>query len=270
MVEPTSKRSRTNHLTSRSTLPLELDDHALAHRLADETARRLVEAQKVAWAQGHRGWSLEEVGDSLAHEYLVAELAALRPDDGLLSEEGHDDGARVHSSRAWIVDPLDGSSGFGVGNQEWAVHVGLSIGGLPKVGAVAVPGLNITGSTLEVPHVPDRSDRRPVVVTGRSRNHSDGRVLAAALDADLTACSSAGVKAMLVASGQADVYVHNSPLYEWDVCAPIAVALAAGLDACGADGEPLRFNKEHPVVSNLVICRPEYTTDVVNALQSMY
>lgn len=249
---------------------MELDDHELAHRLADETARRLVQAQKVAWAQGHRGWSLEDVGDALAHEYLAGELAIHRPDDGLLSEEGHDDGARVQSRRAWIIDPLDGSSGYGVGNQEWAVHVALSIEGLPQVGAVAVPGLDLTASTLECPPVPARGDRRPIVVTGRSRSHVDGQPLANALDADLTTCSSAGVKAVLVATGQADVYVHNSPLYEWDVCAPIAVALAVGLDACGGDGEPLRFNKKHPVVSNLVICRPEYTTDVVHALRSLH
>lgn len=246
------------------------DDHQLAHRLADETARRLIDAQRTGWAQGHRGWSLEDIGDSLAHEYLVGELAEHRPDDGLLSEEGHDDGERLESSRAWIIDPLDGSSGFGVGNQEWAVHIALSIDGRPEVGAVAVPGLDLTGSTQAVPSVPDRGDRRPIVVTGRSRSHSDGRFLASWLDADLSTCSSAGVKAMLVATGQADVYVHDSPLYEWDVCAPTAVALAAGLDARGVDGDPLRFNKTDPVVSNLVICRPEFTTEVVSALRSRH
>lgn len=249
---------------------MELDDHQLAHRLAEETARRLVEAQRVAWAQGHRGWSLEEVGDALAHEYIAAELAEHRPDDGLLSEEGHDDGARLRSRRAWIIDPLDGSNGYGIGNQEWAVHVALSIEGAPDVGAVAVPGLDLTASTMQLPTSPERGDRRPIVVTGRSRSYVDGQPLADALDADLTACSSAGVKAMLVATGRADVYVHNSPLYEWDVCAPIAVALAAGLDACDGDGEPLQFNKERPIVSNLVICRPEYTADVVHALRSLH
>lgn len=72
---------------------------------------------------------------------------------------------------------------------------------------------------------------------------------------------------MLVALGQADVYVHDAPLYEWDACAPVAVALAAGLDACATDGTKLVFNKMTPVVRNLLICRPEFTTDVVAALQ---
>lgn len=243
------------------------DDDRLAHELAADAAERLTAAQDQAIADGRGGWWLEDHGDALAHDYLVDVLHRERPTDGLLSEEGHDDGGRVGMRRAWIVDPLDGSSGFGLGNAEWAVHVGLAVDGAPLVGAVAVPGLGITASTHEVPAVPEREDRRPLVITGRSRSWSDGQFLAAALDADLTACSSAGVKAMLVAVGRADVYVHDAPLHEWDVCAPVAVALAAGLDACGTDGRPIEFNKETPVVNSLVICRPEFTTDVVRAMR---
>lgn len=246
----------------------EADDHVVAHHLAADTAARLVSAQKEEVARGRRGWALEDIGDSLAHEFLVGELSRVRSDDGLLSEEGHDDGLRVGVSRAWIVDPLDGSSGYGVGNGEWAVHVAMSVDGFPTVGAVAVPALGLTASTHQVPVIPDRRDTRPVVVTGRTRSYSDGRLLAEALDAELTVCSSAGVKAMLVATGHADIYVHDAPLYEWDVCAPAAVALAAGLDACGTNGEPLHFNKSSPTVDSLVICRPEFTTDVVEALRS--
>ena len=243
-------------------------DHQLAHDLAREAATRLSEAQ--AGARGRPGWWLEGFGDSLAHDYLVGELERERPDDGLLSEEGVDDGIRVDTARAWIVDPLDGSSGFGFGKAEWAVHVALAVDGEPVVGAVAVPGLNLVASTLEIPLVPERIGRGPIVVSGRSRGHLAGRFLADALGADLSVCSSAGVKAMLVVMGYADIYVHDAPLYEWDACAPIAVALAAGLDACGTDGSPLRFNKQHPVVGNLVICRPEFTTDVVEAMQSRH
>ena len=244
------------------------DDHELAHQLAQSTASRLVEIQESSYSSGRSGWWLEDAGDTEAHEYLAGELGRERPDDGFLSEEGVDDGARVDCVRAWIVDPLDGSNGFGAGNAEWAVHVGLAVDGEPSAGAVAVPGMGLTASTRDVPRVPDRGMRRPIVVTGRSRSWSDGRYLAQALDADLVACSSAGVKAMLIATGEADVYVHDAPLYEWDVCAPVAVALAAGLDACASDGTRLEFNKPSPIVPSLVICRREFTTDVVSALQA--
>lgn len=241
-------------------------DHELAHRLAAEAAAMLVGLQQEGIAHGAQRWELEQIGDVAAHDFITEAIAAERPDDGLLSEEGADDGSRTAFERSWIVDPLDGSSGFGVGNAEWAVHVALSIGGRPDVGAVAVPGMGLIGSTHDVPVLPEVGDRRPIVVTGRTRARTDGVRVSNALDADYAACSSAGVKAMLVMDGQADVYVHDGPLYEWDVCAPVAVALAAGLDCCHTTGEPIVFNKARPVVESLLICRPEFTSRVVQAL----
>lgn len=244
-----------------------MQDHALAHRIAAEAAAMLVGLQEEGLQQGARGWGLEEIGDSAAHEFITEAIVAARPEDGLLSEEGHDDGARTACSRSWIIDPLDGSSGFGVGNAEWAVHVALSIDGVPAVGAVAVPGMGLIGSTGDVPELPEMGDRNPIVVTGRTRAQTDGVRVSRALGADFAACSSAGVKAMLVMNGQADVYVHDGPLYEWDVCAPAAVALAAGLDCVKTTGEPIVFNKLRPVVDSLLICRPEFTQQVIATLQ---
>lgn len=241
-------------------------DHELAHDLAARAADLLVGLQEQGIASGQRGWLLEDIGDSAAHDMLDTAVSADRPDDGLLSEEGVDDGTRVSIRRSWIIDPLDGSSGFGAGNAEWAVHVALSIDGAAAVGAVAVPGMGITASTLLPPELPEFGTRRPIVVTGRSRNWSDGRLVAGALGADLAACSSAGVKAMLVARGEADVYVHNAPLYEWDVCAPAAVATAAGLHVSDCSGNPLLFNKAQPIVSSLLIARVELASDVISAV----
>ena len=117
--------------------------------------------------------------------------------------------------------------------------------------------------------VPSKVSRQPPpIATGRTKARGDGQFLAQRLDVDLAACSSAGVKAMLVMSGAADMYVHDGPLYEWDVCAPVAVALAAGLDACQTNGDPLVFNKARPVAESLLICRPEFTGRIIDSLRS--
>ena len=69
---------------------------------------------------------LRKAGDRLSHEFLAAELAARRPADAVLSEEGIDDKARLTADRVWIVDPLDGTREFGdEGRTDWAVHVAL-------------------------------------------------------------------------------------------------------------------------------------------------
>ncbi|BBY25896.1 hypothetical protein MSTO_61010 [Mycobacterium stomatepiae] len=48
-------------------------------------------------------------GDKRSHDFLMQALAAERPQDAVLSEEGADDPVRLRSERVWIVDPLDGT-----------------------------------------------------------------------------------------------------------------------------------------------------------------
>ena len=62
------------------------------------------------------------------------------------------------------------------------------------------------------------------------------------------------------------MYVHASGLYEWDVCAPAAVAAAAGMTVRSLEGEEIEYNKSHPVVRGLVISRPEFASAVGDVL----
>lgn len=213
------------------------------------------------------GWWPEEQADAEAHQLLMRALAEARPDDAVLSEEGHDDGARVGQERAWIVDPLDGSSDFGRGSADWAVHVALTVNGVGTAAAVSLPAMGMLFSTAMTPELPSPERDRPVVVSGRSRVRSDGIRVADALDAELMTCGSAGVKAMLVVDGHCDVYVHAGPLWEWDVCAPAIVAQAAGLHVSDPDGRPLVYNKNRPVVPGFIVSRVEYADQVLAALR---
>ena len=98
------------------------DDHALARDLAGQAGRRLLDLR----AQGGDAGVLRKAGDRLSHDFLTAELAARRPGDVVLSEEGADNPARLAADRVWIVDPLDGTREFGEpGRTDWAVHVAL-------------------------------------------------------------------------------------------------------------------------------------------------
>ena len=123
------------------------DDHALARDLAAQAGQRLLELR----ARGGESDMLRKAGDRLSHEFLIRELAARRPGDVVLSEEGADNPARLAARRVWIVDPLDGTREFGEpGRTDWAVHVALwerteregndaSAPGDLTAGAVALP-----------------------------------------------------------------------------------------------------------------------------------
>ncbi|MEM7139626.1 MAG: 3'(2'),5'-bisphosphate nucleotidase CysQ [Actinomycetota bacterium] len=241
-------------------------DHALAARIASDTGDLLVDLLDDPSAH-RQGWSsIEYTGDRNAHNFIVAELDRERPDDVVLSEEGRDNRARLAADRVWIVDPLDGSSDFGW-SDHWSVHVALVEDGEPTAGAVAVPGWDTTWATEPTPEpIMSRVSDTPRIVVSRSRRHMDGRLLQEALAADVFAVGSAGVKAMAVVRGEVDAYVHGGGLYEWDSCAPVAVARAAGLVACRLDGGPLIFNKDDPWSPGLIISRPDLVDGIVDAM----
>jgi 3'(2'), 5'-bisphosphate nucleotidase len=218
-------------------------------------------------AEGADERSVKDTGDRASHEWLVERLTAARPEDAVLSEEGKDDPVRLAASRVWIVDPLDGTREFGEGRDDWAVHVALAVDGVPVAGAVALPGLATTLATVPAAVVPPRPEGTPVrLVVSRSRPPALATSVAATLDGVLVPMGSAGAKAMAVVRGEADAYVHGGGQYEWDNCAPAAVALAAGLHVSRLDGSPLRYNNADPYLPDLVVCRPELASAVLEAV----
>ncbi|MEC9395106.1 MAG: inositol monophosphatase family protein, partial [Actinomycetota bacterium] len=77
---------------------------------------------------------------------------------------------------------------------------------------------------------------------------------------------SAGAKAMAVVRGEAEAYVHSGGQYEWDSCAPVAVAIAAGLHASRLDGSPLAYDRPDPYLPDLLVCRVELADAILAAL----
>jgi len=78
--------------------------------------------------------------DRAVEDSIRAALRQARPDDQILGEErGHSSG--TNSSREWVIDPIDGTSGFLRGLPVWATMIALTIDGIPRVGVVSAPAL---------------------------------------------------------------------------------------------------------------------------------
>jgi 3'(2'), 5'-bisphosphate nucleotidase len=240
-------------------------DAALAAHLAGQAGRLLLALR----ASGEfEGKALGQEGDRRANRLLTAALREQRPDDGLLSEESKDTPERLAKSRVWIVDPVDGTREYGEERPDWAVHVGLAIDGVAEVGAVALPSVD-GGLVL-------RSDRpapltrppagAPRMVVSRTRPAAEALAVAERLGCELVPMGSAGAKAMAVVLGKAEIYLHAGGQYEWDNCAPVAVARAYGLHCSRIDGGALIYNKPDTWLPDLLICRPEWAQPVLEAL----
>lgn len=242
-----------------------MTDARLAESIARDAGALLTAIRQSGECSGK---ALGDRGDAEANALILARLAAERPDDFVLSEESLDDRRRCAARRVWVVDPLDGTREYAEGLDDWAVHIGLAVDGRPAVGAVAVPGLDRVWSTdharAAYPPVPSR----PRMVVSRSRCPDLAIRVGEILGAELVPMGSAGAKTMAVVDGRADIYLHDGGQYEWDNCAPAAVALAAGLHASRIDGSPLVYNCENPLLPDLLICRTELTGAVLAAIEA--
>jgi 3'(2'), 5'-bisphosphate nucleotidase len=237
-----------------------LTDAELAAHLADVAGKLLLQVRACGLMSLK---ALGKAGDQTANQYLTHAIAEQRPDDGLLSEESKDTDARLSKSRVWIIDPVDGTREYGEARTDWAVHVALAIDGVATIGAVALPGLDLVlRSDQPAPLSPAIAPPRMVV--SRTRPAAEALQVADALGAELIPMGSAGAKAMAIVRGEAEIYLHTGGQYEWDSCAPVAVAAAYGLHVSRVDGSPLVYNQRDTYMPDLLICRPEWAMRVID------
>lgn len=245
------------------------DDHRLARALASAAGDMLVGLRRRLTADGVHGAELGARGDAAAHELLIGRLGVDRPDDVVLSEEGkrseRSGTRRLGAARVWIVDPLDGTREYSEGRPDWAVHVALVEDHIPTAGAVALPGLSTVLGTDDPPRLGPAA-LPPRILVSRTRPPAEVSAVVAALGATTVPMGSAGAKAMAVVRGEGEMYLHSGGQHEWDSCAPVAVAVAAGLHASRIDGSPLRYNQPDVYLPDLLICRRELAEAVLAAV----
>ncbi len=241
------------------------DDHRTARELA-LAAGELLLTLRAAQAMGDPD-ELRRAGDRRSNDFILGELRDRCAGDHILSEEAPDDLARVDAARVWIVDPLDGTREFGeIGRTDWAVHVALLVDGHLAAGAVALPARGQVFCTDDPPAPVRYADRVPRIAVSRTRPGPLAAELARRLDGTLEPMGSAGVKAMAVLTGDADIYAHSGGQYVWDSAAPVAVAMTAGLHASRLDGSALVYDAASTWLPDLLICRPELSERVLKVV----
>lgn len=203
----------------------------------------------------------EEVtaADRAANELIVSFLKSEFPADGILAEESIDNDDRLTKERVWLIDPMDGTKHFIARDDDFAVQIGLAVGGESVAGAVYQPARGILyradrGGGAWVEHdgrpatqlrVSEETDPRQMVLASSSTHRSPRmeRVVDAFDFKHELRRGSVGIKVGLIAERQADLYIHLSPgTKQWDTCAPEIILSEAGGCLTDLFGRPLLYN----------------------------
>ncbi|MCL2450231.1 MAG: 3'(2'),5'-bisphosphate nucleotidase CysQ, partial [Polyangiaceae bacterium] len=198
--------------------------------------------------------------DRESNQLLCERLTRAFPGVPVIAEESDPTswGSFAGADAAWFVDPVDGTRELVAHNGEFAVMIGLAERGHATMGVIVAPAwgrafLGIEGQgAWEVAagggrtpiHVSDRATLRDAsAVVSRSRaNVRVKDALERASAAAPRAHGSSGLKAVLVATGAADLYPQPAPAgMRWDACAGEALVRAAGGECTEIDGRPFEY-----------------------------
>jgi myo-inositol-1(or 4)-monophosphatase len=180
--------------------------------------------------------------DRAAERFAADRLGELRPDDGLLGEEG---ALRPSATGVrWVVDPLDGTTNYLFGIPMWCVSIAAEIDTEPVAGVVIDPsrdetwqatagrGATCNGVALQV--ASGRSSLSTALIAtgfayGRERRAWEAEIVARVLPEvrDIRRFGSAALDLCWVAAGRFDAY-YEWGLNPWDLSAGRLLCVEAG------------------------------------------
>lgn len=223
------------------------------------------------------------IADHTANALILEELH--KTGIPILSEEST--GIAVpYPDRLWIVDPLDGTNDFIQKTGDFSVMIGLLEHGRPTLGVVFAPVFermyyavlgegawvrNTRTNETTMLKIASEAPISPRLI--RSRNHHSQRVTKIAESINATIADSrgsVGIKAVAIASGEADIYLVMGFLGEWDTCAPEIIFTEAGGKITDIHGNPLRYgNHDHKLPYGTLFTHPAYADQVLRELAAI-
>ncbi len=197
--------------------------------------------------------------DRAASKIIVEGLSAAFPGDAILSEEEKENAAvRLTKKRAWMIDPIDGTTGFIGRNGDFAVQIGLVENGSPVLGIVLLPasgvlyyavknqGAFVVSGGAETKLQTSSKTDFPNICLAVSRHHLSSkmsRVADGLAIKNIIRRGSVGIKVGLIAEQTCDLYIHFSPRTKfWDTCAPQIILEESGGSLTDLFGAPIQYD----------------------------
>lgn len=209
--------------------------------------------------------------DEAVDRLLQDLLRAPHPDIAWLSEESAESAETRRRPLAWIIDPIDGTSQFLAGREEYCIAACLTLEGTPVASAIAYPPRAKVfsaslgdGATLNGEHisVTDASSLDAADIL------SNGRMFGAVPPPGLLPNPAMCLALAWVAAGHRHAVAAAGLKSDWDLAAGALLVQEAGGVASRLDGLPFRFNGADPRQPGLIAAGPQLHALLRNRLSS--
>lgn len=191
--------------------------------------------------------------DSKINDLIIKELNKFFPKIPIISEEKSFKKTTFLEKKYWIIDPIDGTSSFARGADNYTINLALIEDGIPKLGVIGNPptdtiwygnsrngfvkrkGSNVN---LEVSKFNDKNIRL-LLSTNADK---DTMNLVKNINNKSIERYSSSIKFCRIAEGKADVYPRLQSINKWDIAAGDAILRSAGGSLLNTDGTNYKYN----------------------------
>lgn len=184
--------------------------------------------------------------DYASNEHLVQTLNQIFPSDGIVSEEGVAAVDQQRNGRVWIIDPLDGTSSFLNGRDDFSVLVALSDRGEIVYSLMLFPAKDLFAVSERQAGALLNGVRQRVSAAASIR---PARLYARNYEPLNSECvypdrMDSGMAFLQLARGELDgVVIRMTHHREWDVAAPLLLVEESGGRVTDEHGRAVRFDR---------------------------
>ena len=213
------------------------------------------------------------VHDVRIQEFLIREIKGLIPSACFIAEEKDNDSAVLSRDFCFIIDPIDGTTGFIHDNRHSCVSVGLFSHGEAVFGAIYDPyqrelfhavrgkGAFLNDRPIHVSAFPFDSALASYGTSPYYKDTLGEKTFAFCRElfescADVRRCGSAALDLCYVAAGRYDVF-FEMVLSPWDIAAGALLITEAGGVISQMNGDAIDFSRPCSVIAASDICYPE-------------
>ena len=211
-----------------------------------------------------KGYDPVTSSDKAFEKFIRKEINSKFPSHQIIGEEfGH---LKSKSDFTWIIDPIDGTRSFVIGNPTWSNLISLNYKGVPVIGLANFPILKkyYFNSTNKTAHIVENGKKRGIKVNSKAK--FSNMKMSAAFHGSLTLKQQAKIPQILkrmqfpcadalsyshFAEGKIDIVLQCSNKI-WDIHPLIPIINAAG-------GIVSTWNNQDPIKAGNIICSSNKT-----------
>ena len=220
------------------------------------------------------GSQLKSSADLFAHEYLVNSLRKLTPEIPIISEEYIDLKNTTRPECYWLIDPIDGTASYVHGFDGFVTQAALIIDSIPHLGVIYAPATDecftaVAGKGAHkngLPIQPNSHSNSIRIIDNYPQPRGIAKILMDKLKpSEYVESGSLSLKALRVLEGEADLFVKDVVVRDWDFAAPMVILNEVTAIICQVDNKPFNLNGDWEK-NGVIVCRSKELYENVCAI----